>query len=418
MSQESSTSRVSLADYRTALTAPGARWPVLTSLLGRLPIAMIGISALLYTQRQTGSFATAGLVSAGTLIGVALGSVIQGRVMDRLGPTRPLLAMAGAFTVALVGLTMAIETRAPDATLVTLAVVVGLTQPMVASSSRAIWTRLLPAGPARTAAFSYEAISMEVFFILGPGIAGVLIAAPWAGTGLVAGGACMLIGALGFALSPAVRAWRAAPGSVSGSRLLGALASPGMRTVAVAALGFGVVIGFVEVAVPAAATRAGEPALGGLMLSLWSLSSVIFGVAYSLRPWPRPMHLRLPVLLAGFAALVALLALPGTLWGLAALMLLAGTLITPQSTAHSASIEIVSSPGAMTEAFGWVITAVTLGLSAGQSVSGILVEHGGPGLSFLAAAVAGLLLAGLVWAMRRTVAASIGPVRGDVVAAH
>src|SRR5947209_4252338 len=87
-------SRTSFADYRTALTTPGSRGPVVASVLARLPIAMIGISALFYVQRETGSFTSAGLVSAGSLAGVAVGAVIQGRLMDRFGPTRPLVVTA------------------------------------------------------------------------------------------------------------------------------------------------------------------------------------------------------------------------------------------------------------------------------------------------------------------------------------
>ncbi len=393
--------RTSLADYRGALTTRAARWPAIASVLARLPIAMIGISALLYVQRETGSFAAAGLVSAGSLVGVSVGAVIQGRLIDRFGPTRPLLVASLLLALSMTALVTAIEAHASTSALVAFAVVTGLSEPMVGSASRALWTRLLPPGGARNAAFSYEAISMEVFFILGPGLAGLLVLAPWAGTGLVLGVALQFTGAVLFALSPAVRAWRASP--ASGASLLGALASPGMRTLALAALGFGVVIGFVEVAVPAAATEAGSPSFGGLLLSAWSLSSVAFGVAYSLRPWPRRMGLRLPVLLGGFGALVALLAWPSSLWGLALMMLLAGALITPQSTAHSSAIELVAPSGTAAEAFGWVLTAVTLGLAVGQSVSGYVVEHAGPSAAFLAASVAGLILAAVVWLLRGTV---------------
>lgn len=113
--------------------------------------------------------------------------------------------------------------------------------------------------------------------------------------------------------------------------------------------------------------------------------------------------MRLPVLLGGFGALVALLAWPSSLWGLALAMLVAGALITPQSTAHSAAIEVVAPEGTAAEAFGWVLTAVTLGLAMGQSVSGYVVEHAGPSTAFLVASVAGVVLAGVVWLLRGTV---------------
>ncbi|MEU4739528.1 MFS transporter [Actinosynnema sp. NPDC023658] len=393
-----------LSDYRTALTTPGMRGPVVASLLARLPIAMIGLSLLLYVQRETGSFAAAGLVSASSLVGVAVGSIVQGRLMDRLGPTRPLLvavALFAAFVALAIG---AVEAGVAVALLVPVAFLVGITEPMVGSASRALWSHVLPAGSARLAGYAYEAISMEVFFILGPGLAGLLVAAPWAGTGVVIGAASMVAGALWFALNPTVRGVRPEP---MGRDLLGALASPGMRTVALAALGFGVTIGFIEVAVPAAAARAGHVGVGGLLLSLWSVSSVLFGVLYAMKPFPRAMHLRLPVLLGGFAVLSLLLAVPTGLIGLGAALLVVGTLITPQSTTHSAAIEQVAPAGTATEAFGWVVTAVTVGLAIGQSVSGRLVESFGTGSAFVAAGVSGFAIAVLVWVFRGTVAAGV-----------
>ncbi|MDR7301737.1 MFS transporter [Haloactinomyces albus] len=393
---------VSPSDYRSALSAPGAAAPVITSLLARLPIAMIGLALLLYVEQETGTFAAAGLVSASTLTGVAFGSVLQGRVMDRVGPTVPLLVMSGIFTVLVAAEIAAIEMGATVTVLTVLAFTVGLTEPMTGPASRALWTQLLPPGAVRDAAYSYEAISMEVFFILGPGLAGLLVAMPWPGTGVVAGSACMVVGSVGFACTPAARRHRPLPQERPTGSMLGALATPGMRTVAVAALGFGALLGMVEVAVPAAAEEAGKPALGGLMLSVLSISSVIVGILYGMRPWPRPMHLRLPALLLGFAALIALLALPGTLWGLGLALLLAGSLITPQSTAHSVALELAAPVGTATEAFGWVITAVTLGAAAGQSLSGHLVERSGPPLAFVVAGAIGALLALALWLRRAT----------------
>ncbi|GGJ00716.1 MFS transporter [Saccharopolyspora subtropica] len=390
----------SLIDYRTALTAPGARGPVIASLFGRLPIAMVGLALMLYVQRETGSFAAAGLVSAGELIGVACGSVAQGRVMDRVGPTVPLYVMSAVFAVFVTAAVAVIEMHAPVALMTALAFGVGISEPMVGPASRALWNGLLPPGPVRDAAYSYEAISLEVFFILGPGLAGLLVAMPWAGTGLVAGAACLVAGSVGFASTRAARRQR--PTAAAGGSLLGAIASPGMRTVAVAALGFGVLIGFIEVGVPAAAVAAGQPAAGGLLLSLLSVSSVAVGLLYGVRPWPRPMHLRLPALLFGFALLITLLAVPSDLWGLCLALLVVGSLITPQSTAHSVAIEIAAPRGTATEAFGWVVTSVTLGSAVGQSVSGQLVELSGPPVAFLVASGLGVLLALVLWLRRRT----------------
>ncbi len=393
----------SLADYRAALRAPGATGPVLTSALGRLPIAMIGLATLLYVQRMTGSFAVAGLVSAGLLAGVSVGSVLQGRVIDKLGPSRPLLMLAAVFAVAVAGLVLATEAHAPTPLLIGAAALVGLSGPALPGASRALWADLVPAGPVRNAAYAYEAISLEVFFILGPAIAALLITAPWPGTGLVVGAAAMVTGTTGFALTPAARRRRPS-GSARVELALGALREPALRTVALAALGFGVVVGAVEVGVPAATTAVGQPALGGVLLALWSVTSVLAGLLYGIRPWPRALHLRMPVLLAGFGLLVAAMATADGLLALALVMLAAGCLITPQVTAHSLAVEIASPPESATEAWGWVITAATMGIAAGQSVGGLLVEAGGPPLAFLAGGAAGVVIAVLLWLSRTSLA--------------
>lgn len=380
--------------------------PVLASALGRLPIAMFGLATLLYVQHRSGSFAIAGLVSAGALAGISLGSVGQGRVMDRIGATRPLLIAAGLFAVAVAGLVTAVEAGQPVALLVLLAVLSGFVQPALPGASRALWGDLVPPGSRREAAYSYEAISLEVFFILGPAIAAFLITAPWKGTGVVVATTAMVLGAVGFALSRPVRAQRPGPAGPAVG-MLGALARPGMRTVALASLGFGLVVGTVEVGVPAVTAAAGSPAMGGVLLSAWSVASVLAGVAYSLRPWPRPLHLRMPFLLVAFAAGVAAMALAGPLASIPVLvvaMLLAGSLITPQVTAHSLAVDIAAPAGTATEAFGWVVTAATLGLAAGQSVAGVVVEISGPSGAFLAGGIAGAVVAAVLWARRRTLA--------------
>ena len=402
-------SATTLRDYRAALTTPGAVVPTLFSVLGRLPIAMVGLAMLLYVQRVTGSFAAAGLVGAGALIGVSMGSVLQGRLIDRVGATRPLLVAAAVFAGAVTGLIAAVQTGRPLPLMVLLAVTTGLTQPAIEGAARALWGRLIPPGPVRDAAYTYEAISLEVFFILGPALAALLSAtAPWPGTGVAVAAVAMIAGAVGFALSPAVRT-EPAPARRSGPTLglLGALARPGMRTIALASLGFGMVVGTVEVGVPAVTALAGSAALGGVLLSAWSVTSVLAGVLYSMRPWPEPLHLRMPVLLGGFAVLVAAMSLTGPLDSLAVLvvaMVAAGALITPQVTAHSLAIDLAAPGGTAAEGFGWVVTAATLGLAAGQSSAGVVVEMVGPPAAFVVGGAAGLVVAVVLWLRRGTLA--------------
>jgi MFS family permease len=126
----------SAAVYRAVLTTPGAVGPALFSAVGRFPIAMFGMAVLLYVQVRTGSFAIAGLVSAGALVGMALGSVLQGRWVDRSGPSRPLLMTTALYAVATATLITAVEADAPLAVLVAAWRVAGGSFPLPPSQNR------------------------------------------------------------------------------------------------------------------------------------------------------------------------------------------------------------------------------------------------------------------------------------------
>jgi MFS family permease len=401
---------VSLANYRAALSAPGARLPALASAVGRLGIAMIGLATLLYVQRSTGSFAIAGLVSAGGLIGVSVGSVAQGRLIDRLGPTRPLVIISIAYAAATAAVVLAVEAGMPVPVLVGASLLAGMFGPALPGASRALWSDLVPAGRQLEAAYNYEAISFEVFFVLGPAIAAFLVAAPWPGTGPVVAATCIVVGAAAFALTRAARA--RLPKSSGAERphvgILGALSRPGLRTVVLASLGFGIVIGTVEVGVPAVTTAGGSRLLGGLLLSAWSMAGVLAGLLYGVRPWPRSLHLRIPALLGGFAIMVTTMAATGPTGSLIVLVLAllgAGCLLTPQVVAHSLAVDRVAPAESATEAFGWVITAATLGLATGQSAAGVAAETAGPPAAFVVGGAAGLVIAAVLWLRRRTLLA-------------
>ncbi|MFC8277079.1 MFS transporter [Streptomyces sp. NPDC057271] len=401
--------RVRFGDYRVVVMTPGARGPALAALLGRFPMAMIGLSLLFYVQRETTSFAVAGTVTAGVMAGNAFGVVTQGRIIDRRGPTRPLLITTAMFAVLTATMVCAVEERATTFLLVLLALGMGATQPVIGSTSRAMWIRLLPAGPARAAALSYESIATEVYFVAGPALAGVLSVAAWPGTGVVAGSASMIVGGLWYSLTRTMRNTRPGPQSAPQGRLLGALAGPGARTVVLASMGMGMAMGCVEVAVPTAATAAGEPAAGGLLLGMWSCASAVFGLVYGARPWPRALRRRLPALLAGFSLLIVLPIIPSSAssfsWPLLALALLpSGMLITPQVMAHFTAIESVALRGTLTESFGWVVSAATLGLGVGHSMSGQIVAHVGVRAVYVTGGAIGLAVAVLLHLRRNTIA--------------
>ena len=382
---------------------------MLTSALARLPIAMASIAFLLYVQRTTGSFSGSGLVSGSVLIGVACGTVAQGRLIDTFGVRRVLGPVLGLFSLVAAVNFWAVEAHAPVVVLAATALLFGVTQPSVSPASRTVWAKEVPVGRVLEAALSYEAVSLEVFFILGPALAGILAALPWPGTALLVTVVLLVGGSLAFLATPLVgRAGRSGARGVErqSERRAGRIASrellrnPGMHTLVLIAAGFGVLLGTVEVIAPAVAVDAGHLALGGALVGAWSLTSVMFGLVYGTRPWPRTLPRRAPFLLAAFAALIGLMAIPHHLAGFVIMLLIAGTLITPQATLHSLLVSQVAPAAAAGEAFAWVVTAVTLGLGLGQGIAGPLYSGFGAAPALLGAAAVGLLIAGFAWLRR------------------
>src|ERR671938_117672 len=88
-----------------------ARRPLVFSVAGSMPIGMYGLAILLLVRDANGSFAVAGRVVGAFGLANALGAVVQGRLMDRVGQSRVLRrAAAGhvAMLVALLGLGTAV----------------------------------------------------------------------------------------------------------------------------------------------------------------------------------------------------------------------------------------------------------------------------------------------------------------------
>src|SRR3954462_451212 len=82
--------RAGAGRYRAVLALPEARWPLVASGAGSMPIGMYGLGILLLVRDANGSFAVAGRVVGAFGLANALGAVAQGRLMDRFGQPRVL----------------------------------------------------------------------------------------------------------------------------------------------------------------------------------------------------------------------------------------------------------------------------------------------------------------------------------------
>lgn len=361
--------------YLDILRAPRVAVLIVATLLGRLPFAINALAVLLYAREVTGSFAGAGLVSGGLALGSAFGAPLQGRFVDRRGEGM-LLVLAGVHSAALLGIWALGSLEAPVAALAAVAVVGGLAFPPTGSVLRSRWPSLLGE---RTdlvrAAYAFDSVLIEVAFISGPLLTAVGIALAGPEAMLAVSAALNLGGAMLFVafLPPAPGGFR--DGEQAG--ILGALAAPGIRTVALASVPVGFCLGTIEVALPAFSSSHGSPELAGILLAIWSAGSAVGGFVYGARSRQGSLvdiHTRLAFLLP-LACLPLLLGT--TPLAMAFLVVLAGIPLAPLIASRNELVSQIAPGGAVTEAFTWPLTALVGGLSLGVATAGALVDASG-----------------------------------------
>jgi MFS family permease len=244
-------------------------------------------------------------------------------------------------------------------------------------------------------------VLIEFVFVFGPLLtaAATALLSPAAALGLSA--ALVVGGTLAFASSSPSRAWRP-DRSAGGHGWLGALRSPGLRTLVLATLPLGFCFGAMEVTLPAFSEEEASRAWAGVLLAVWSLGSAIGGLTYGARAGALPLASTYVRLMAVVPFTFLPLAASPSIAVMPVLCFLAGVAIAPVLAAGNQLAGDVAPAGALTEAYTWPITALVVGLAAGNAVAGALVEVADWRVSFLVGAGVAAIGGVLVVARRAT----------------
>ena len=369
-----------LARYAALFRVPYVRRLVLSGLLARLPIGMVPLALLLLVRESGGSYAAAGGVSGAYFVAAGLGAPVAGRLMDRRGQTRILLPRAFVFPALLGGVCALAVLEAPLALVALSAAAAGALLPPVGSSLRALWPRLFQGAELRAAAYALEASLQEIFFVVGPLLVALLTVAASPVLALAVAAAAGGVGTAVVALAEPVRAWRPEEERHALS-ILGALESPGVRTIILMAACLGLGFGGTEVGMPAFAEGHGGAELGSIPLAMFAGGSLVGGLVAGATATAHPLRLmRISTVL-----LVGGLALPLVAWSVPSMSVLAfvaGLPIAPAVMSAYGLIDAVARRGTAAEAFAWISTAVSIGVAAGTAVGGVLVDAFGVRAAF------------------------------------
>jgi MFS family permease len=390
---------------------PAARRLFAISIVARLPLAMLGIGLLVHAQHLTGSLVAAGSATGAYALGLAAGGPLLGRLADRRGQTAVLLASGGASALLLCA-AGALPVGAPAPALVALAAAIGASTPPVGACVRTLLPGLLADDGSVRAAYAVDASVVELTWVAGPPLVLTTGALLSSGAALAMAGLVLLASTAAFAAQPASR--RIPPVAAVRERG-GSLRSPAVRTLVLALLGVGALLGAAEVAVTAAATALGSTAAAGPLLALWGAGSLAGGLIAARAGGGARTGGGLALVLAALAAgHLALAAAAASLIALGAALFVAGAAIAPAYATVYAMVERAAPAGTLTEAFAWLATAAAVGGALGSAVAGALAEAAGPQAAFGLAGAAGALAVVAVLAGARTLDGA--PVAGAAVA--
>ena len=253
-----------------------------------------------------------------------------------VGSGRQVILVNGAVTsLALCAEAVGILSGAAVWLLVVLAALQGATIPPISASMRSLWSRLVPEDTLESA-FAFDAIQLELVFVIGPLIAAGLATALSPAVGMFLCAGFYLIASLGFATAPAARS--VAQEADAERTRAGALRSPGMRTLVFAGGVTAVSFGALEVALPAFAEEEGSRGAVGPLITIWALGSVIGGLWYGARSWTSSVEKRFLILMVLLALGSAPLPFAPSIGVMGVLLVLTGFALAPLATTEYALV--------------------------------------------------------------------------------
>jgi MFS family permease len=387
--------------YRTVLARPGALRFSLTALVARLPISISTLGIVLLATGLGRSYGLAGALSAAFTICNGLSSVVQGRLLDRLGQSVVLPVVAALYGVGVAGLVAALESGWPEVVAFVSAALAGAAYPPIGSAVRARWSYVLTGRPADVqTAYALESVIDEAIFIIGPTLATVLATQwhPWAGLGLAL--LSGVPGTLALAAQPSTE-----PVPHHGTHAAGARpAMPWGPVIVLAAvsLALGSMFAAAEVSTVAFSAEQHAKSYAGVQLASWALGSMLAGLVTGTFAWRRSPVSRVRI----GAVLLALVMVPmsfvGSMPVMAVALFVAGFAIAPTLIASMATIE-QGVPGArLTEGIAIIHTGLAAGLAPGAFLAGVVIDAHGASPSYLVALGGGVIAALASLALRDT----------------
>ncbi|GAA1048315.1 MFS transporter [Arthrobacter russicus] len=406
--------------YRALLSVPAIRRLLIVAMLARVPHAAAGMVLTLHVVNTLGlGYVAAGGVTAAVTIGIAFGGPWRGRLLDKNGLRRTLVASIIAEVVV-----WSIAPFLPYWLLIVAAMIGGALAVPIFTLVRQAMGVMVSAQQRRTG-YALDSIGTELTFMVGPA-AGVALATVNTYAALIAIGiAGSLAGLFLFWFNPPTRSGQpgayldaaeyAAETTESFEELAPAEAAAGVPlpdsgrfrrmadrmldslswmniailSVLAAAVGTGITLSGTDVGIVGVLREHGQQNQIGIVFLVWAGASLVGGLVYgSLHRKVNPLWL-----LAAMAVLTVPMGFASETWAVALLSIPPGLLTAPTLSSTSEWIADLVPEQRRGEAMGWFGSSITLGNAMGAPLAGAAIDMVGPWAGFGTVGVISAVLA-------------------------
>ncbi|MFC9650630.1 MULTISPECIES: MFS transporter [unclassified Streptomyces] len=362
------------SSYHAIFAAPGTRGFSAAGLIGRMPLAMMGIGIVTMISQLTGRYGLAGALSATLAMSAALFGPQISRLVDRHGQGRILRPATLVAVTSVAGLLVCAQQSAPDWILFVFAAGAGCV-PSLGAMVRARWAAIYRGSPRELhTAYAWESIVDEVCFIFGPIVSIGLSTAWFPEAGPLLAAVFLVVGVVWLT---AQRATEPVPQPREQHTGGSALRSPGLRVLVATFVATGAIFGAVDVVTVAFAEERGHKAAASLVLAVYALGSCLAGVVFGLLHLTGPPARRWLVGICVMALSMIPLQLAGNLPFLAVALFVAGLSVAPTMVTTMALVEAHVPRTKLTEGMTWTSTGLAVGVALGSSAAGWVVDAAG-----------------------------------------